>query len=88
MDTLPVELRVKITLLLDSVIDVHNMTLVYPELLGLSYVSYHLLECTDRRKREREEKEAQVRKRLNRVFYNGLHSFIRAFMQQQHVNFP
>ena len=90
MDTLPVEIRVKITLLLDSVFDVKNMTLVYPELLDLSYVSNHLLECKVRSKvrRKREKKEAQIRKRLNRELYNGLHSFIRSlFVVRNNVNF-
>ena len=94
MDTLPVELRVAITLKLQSVFDVRNMTIAYPELLDLKYVSDHMFamwhkelikdgtcrceECTVRIRREQEE----VQKRLARRIHNALHRWLRSFAIQ------
>ena len=91
MDTLPVELRVKITLMLQSVFDVRNMTLAYPKLLDLKYVSDHMFamwhkelikdgtcrcaECKVRIKREKAKAWRRANRKANEYIAQWLRSF-------------
>ena len=102
MDTLPVELRVKITLMLQSVFDVRNMTIAYPELLDLKYVSDHMFamwhkelikdgtcrcaECKVRIKREKKEAQERLTRAMERYLHRWLSSFIENPPRIRNVN--